>query len=100
MTTQPPAPEMPAATEAPAPTTPPAPPSWPPALLPAVARFEAGDFRGARLALDRLLADPATTPIETAAAADLRRRLEIDPAAFVAGAIALGIILLVATTYL
>jgi hypothetical protein len=75
----------------------------PPALLGALARFERGDFRGVRQELDRLVpaAPPAEVPRELVAAArSLRGRLDIDPAGFVVGGIALGLLVLVSTTYL
>jgi hypothetical protein len=77
----------------------------PPALLPALALFERGDFLGARRELDRLVATGASAPGSgppdlVAATRALRTRLDIDPAAFVAGGIALGLLALVATTYL
>ena len=80
----------------------PAPP--PPALLPALALFERGDFRATRQALDRLVAPDASAasgpPELRVAVRSLRRRLDIDPAAFVVGGLALGLLVLVATTYL
>jgi hypothetical protein len=73
----------------------------PPALLPALALFERGDFLAARRELDRVLAAPNSGPPDLVAATrSLRARLDIDPAAFVVGGIALGLLALVATTYL
>jgi hypothetical protein len=94
-----------AATAAPRPgeSTPPPPAPLPPAVLPALALFERGDFRGARLALEHLTRAPVGTapaPDIVAATASLRGRLDIDPVAFVVGGVALGILVLVATTYL
>ena len=75
----------------------------PPALLPALALFERGDFLAARRELDRLVAvgTPSSGPPDLVAATrSLRARLDIDPAAFVVGGVALGLLALVATTYL
>jgi hypothetical protein len=74
----------------------------PPALLPALALFERGDFLAARRELDRVLASAPNSgpPDLVAATRSLRARLDIDPAAFVVGGIALGLLALVATTYL
>jgi hypothetical protein len=77
----------------------------PPALLPALALFERGDFLAARRELDRLVAAGPSAPHSgppdlLAATRSLRARLDIDPAAFVVGGVALGLLALVATTYL
>ena len=88
---------------------PPDPEALPRALLPALTSFERGDFRQARRELERLAAAApgtarASEVAEVAelahAAAALRGGLDIDPAAFAVGGAALGLLVLVATTYL
>jgi hypothetical protein len=74
------------------------PPPPPPELMPALARFERGDFRGARQELEALLArKPA--PETASAGRELLARLAPDPWAVHLGLGTLVLLLLVAIVY-
>jgi hypothetical protein len=89
MTTEPPAPAAGVPAEA-------APP--PPELLPALARFERGDFQGAAAAATALLASQPGPEVETAARA-LLARLAPDPWALRLGLLALTLLAIVAAIF-
>lgn len=94
-------PPVPSDTAATAPSSAALPAPPPPALLPALALFERGDFRGTRTELDRLTAAQGSSSPEIAAAAtSLRSRIDIDPYGFAVGLFALGILVLCSVAYL
>jgi hypothetical protein len=70
----------------------------PPELAPAVARFDRGDFRGARAELRALLAG-APTPEVQSAARDLASRMAPDPWALRAGLASAALLALLVWLY-
>jgi hypothetical protein len=81
----------------PSPAEGPPPPPPPPALLPALARFERGDFRGATALARALLAD--ADPEVQGAARDLLARMAPDPWALRLGLLALALLAIVAVVF-
>jgi hypothetical protein len=77
----------------------PAPAPPPEELLPALAAFERGDFRQARLLVAALLAG-SPTPEVAAAARALEGRMAPDPWAIRVGLVALAVLALVAGIYI
>jgi hypothetical protein len=74
------------------------PPPPPPAAAEATARFERGDFLGARLEVQRLLAAPRDPEVEAAARA-LIARMAPDPWAARFGVLVLVVLALVTGLY-
>ncbi len=71
----------------------------PPELAEAIARFDRGDFAGARAEARRRVADPSVTPAVAEAARALLARLAPDPWALPIGILVLAVLALVTGVY-